>query len=59
MNSLRRLDIKYVKGIGPQRAELLTKQLDIRTAYDLVHHFPTSYLDRHNLPDIASIRGII
>lgn len=45
MESLRKLDIKYVKGIGPKRAELLTKQLGIVTAYDLLHHFPNSYLD--------------
>ena len=57
MNSLRRLDIKYVKGIGPQRAELLTKQLDIRTAYDLVHHFPTSYLDRTSIYTIRELAG--
>lgn len=57
MNSLRRLDIKYVKGIGPQRADLLTKQLDIRTAYDLVHHFPTSYLDRTSIYRISDLEG--
>ena len=57
MNSLRRLDIKYVKGIGPQRAELLTKQLGIKTAYDLVHHFPTSYLDRTSIYRIRDLEG--
>ena len=57
MNSLRHKEIQYVKGIGPQRAELLTKQLEIRTAYDLLHHFPTSYVDRttiYRIRDIAS-----
>lgn len=57
MNSLRRLDIKYVKGIGPQRADLLTKHLGIRTAYDLVHHFPHSYLDRTSIYKIREIEG--
>lgn len=57
MNSLRRLDIKYVKGIGPRRADLLTKHLDIRTAYDLVHHFPTSYLDRSTIYTIRELEG--
>lgn len=55
MNSLRRLDIKYVKGIGPQRADLLSKQLNIKTAYDLIHHFPTSYVDR---TQIYSVRDL-
>lgn len=55
MNSLRRLDIKYVKGIGPQRADLLSKHLKIKTAYDLVHHFPTSYLDRTQIYAIRDL----
>ena len=62
MNSLRHKEIQYVKGIGPQRAELLTKQLEIRTAYDLLHHFPTSYVDRttiYRIRDIASDEAAI
>ena len=57
MNSLRNLDIKYVKGIGPKRAELLTKELGIATAYDLVHHFPTSYVDRTSIYSIREFEG--
>ncbi len=57
MNSLRRTDIKFVKGIGPQRADLLSKQLNIRTAYDLLHHFPTSYLDRTSIYSIRELSG--
>ena len=63
MRSLRRLEITYVKGIGPKRGELLSKQLHIATAYDLVHHFPTSYIDRTTfysirelVPDVASVQ---
>ena len=46
MNRLRELDIKFLKGIGPKRAELLSKQLGIKTYRDLLFHFPTRYLDR-------------
>lgn len=46
MNSLRSFDIKYLKGVGPKRAELLTKELGICSAYDLLRHYPNSYLDR-------------
>lgn len=46
MNSLRSFDIKYLKGVGPKRAELLKKELGITSGYDLVRHFPTHYLDR-------------
>ena len=57
MNTLRNLDIKYVKGVGPKRAELLTKELGIATAYDLVHHFPTSYVDRTSVYRIRDFDG--
>ena len=42
MNSLRGIDIKFIKGIGPQRAQLLEKELGLRSVYDLLHHFPHS-----------------
>ncbi len=57
MEALRKIDIKYVKGIGPAKAELLTKELGIRTAYDLVHHFPHSYVDRSNFYKISEIQS--
>jgi len=57
MNSLRELDIKYVKGIGPKRAELLASQLGIHTAYDLLHHFPTHYIDRSTVYHIKDFEG--
>ena len=55
MNSQRRTEIKYVKGIGPRRAELLKKQLGISTAYDLLHHFPTGYVDRTTIYPIRDL----
>ena len=39
-------DIKYLKGFGPRRADMLEKNLGIRTYRDLLYHFPTSYVDR-------------
>lgn len=52
---LRQKEIKYVKGIGPARAELLQKQLGIRTVYDLLHHFPTGYIDRTSIYSIRDL----
>jgi ATP-dependent DNA helicase RecG len=49
VNRLRNLDIKYIKGIGPARAQLLEKQLNIHSAYDLIRHFPTHYVDRSKI----------
>ena len=55
MLSLRRLETKFIKGIGPTRAELLEKELGIRSAWDLLHHFPTSYVDRSRFYTIRDI----
>lgn len=38
--------IEYLKGVGPQRADLLKKELHIFTFGDLLHHFPFRYVDR-------------
>ena len=55
MNSLRTYDIKYLKGVGPKRAELLKNELGISTGYDLVRHFPTHYLDRSKVYTIREL----
>lgn len=38
--------IEYLKGVGPHRAELLKKELNLFTFGDLLHHFPFRYIDR-------------
>ncbi|MCX6291441.1 MAG: ATP-dependent DNA helicase RecG [Bacteroidetes bacterium] len=38
--------IEFLKGVGPQRSELLKKELGIRTFGDLLNHFPFRYVDR-------------
>lgn len=55
MDSLRKFDIKYLKGIGPRRAELLKKELGISSGYDLVRHYPSHYLDRSKVYRIADL----
>ena len=55
MTSLRTYDIKYLKGVGPRRAELLKKELGIATGYDLVRHYPTHYLDRSKVYTIKEL----
>lgn len=50
-------DIMYLKGIGPNRAALLRKELNIATVGDLLAHYPTSYLDRSQIYKIADLRG--
>ena len=47
-------DIKYLPGVGPKRAELLQKELGIRTFGDLIHFYPFRYIDRSTVIPISS-----
>ncbi len=38
--------IEYLKGVGPNRADLLRKEAGIFTYQDLLHFFPNRYIDR-------------
>src|SRR5690554_5444689 len=38
--------IEYLKGVGPQRAAVLKKELQIFTYKDLINFYPYKYLDR-------------
>ena len=57
MDRLRHTDIKFLRGIGPKRAELLEKNLGIRTYYDMLYHFPTHYVDRTKIRTISEFQG--
>ncbi len=46
MNTELQTPIDYLKGVGPNRAELLRKELGIHTYQDLINLFPNRYLDR-------------
>ena len=40
MFDLATRDIKYLPGVGPQRAAVLEKELGIRSLHDLLYYFP-------------------
>lgn len=46
MSEFLEQDIKFLPGVGPQRAELLKKELKIFTFNDLLYYFPYKYIDR-------------
>ena len=52
--------IAYLKGVGPNRAEVLRSELGISTYQDLLHLFPRRYIDRtqyhkiHELQDTGA-----
>ncbi|HPF10842.1 MAG TPA: ATP-dependent DNA helicase RecG [Flavobacteriaceae bacterium] len=48
--------IEYLKGVGPNRADLLKKELGIHTFQDLIHLFPNRYLDRTKYYRIAELQ---
>ncbi len=57
MKRLRATDVKFLKGVGPKRAEILAKEAGIHTCYDLLHYFPTHYVDRTQVYAIRSFSG--
>lgn len=57
MFDLTTRDIKYLQGVGPQRATLLNKELDIYSLHDLLYYFPYKYVDRSRLYYIHEIDG--
>jgi ATP-dependent DNA helicase RecG len=60
--------IEYLKGIGPQRAEMLKKELGIFIYRDLLTYYPFRYVDRtktHKINEVSEempyvqLRGVI
>ena len=47
--------IAYLKGIGPEKAALLKKELNIETYWDMLQHFPFRYIDRSKIMFCRSI----
>ena len=59
MNGTFEQDIKYLKGVGPRRAELLNKELNIFTFGDLLYYFPYKYIDKSRFYKINEINTTI
>ena len=57
MFDLSTRDIKYLQGVGPQRAAILNKELNIYSFRDLLYYFPYKYVDRSRLYYIHEIDG--
>jgi ATP-dependent DNA helicase RecG len=55
MSQLLDQEIKYLKGVGPKRAEMLGKELNIHTVGDLIYFFPYKYIDRSKIYTIREI----
>lgn len=57
MFDLTTRDIKYLSGVGPQRASVLNKELGIYSLHDLLYYFPYKYVDRSRIYYIQEIDG--
>jgi ATP-dependent DNA helicase RecG len=49
--------IEYLKGVGPQRAEMLKKELGVFTFGDLVYYYPFRYVDKSRFFKVKEING--
>ncbi|HUI33649.1 MAG TPA: ATP-dependent DNA helicase RecG [Dysgonamonadaceae bacterium] len=56
MNILQ-TDIQFVPGVGPKRASVLNKEIDIFTLEDLLRYYPYRYVDRSRLFYVHEIEG--
>ena len=54
---IEQLDVKFISGVGPQRANLLAKELDIHSVQDLLYYFPYKYVDRSQIYPINEVTG--
>jgi ATP-dependent DNA helicase RecG len=60
MNDFLSTPIEFLKGVGPQRAELLKKELNIHTFEQLLNHFPFRYIDKsfyNTISELPYIEG--
>ncbi len=55
MQNILDTEIKFLPGIGPKRAELLLKELNVATFGDFLYTFPFRYIDKTKIYTIAEI----
>lgn len=56
MLDLENRNITYLPGVGPKKAEVLRKEMDIVSYGDLLYYFPYKYIDRSRYYAIREIR---
>ncbi len=55
MSGILSQDIKFLSGVGPQKAIILNQELKIFTIGDLIYYFPYKYVDRTKFYAIREI----
>ena len=57
MFDLTTRDIKFLSGVGPQRAAVLNREAGIYSLHDLLYYFPYKYVDRSRIYTVREING--
>ena len=57
--NLLQTPIEYLKGVGPQRGELLRKEVGIHKYEDLINFFPNRYIDRTRYYKINELQNTV
>ena len=57
MSDFLNADIKYLKGVGEKRAQLLSKELGVANFRDLLYYFPFRHVDRSRFYSIGELSG--
>jgi len=57
MYSILDTPVEYLKGVGPQRAEMLKKELGIFTYTDLISYYPFRYIDKSKFFKVSEINS--
>lgn len=47
----------YLPGVGPKKAEVLQKEIEVFTLEDMIYYFPYKYIDRSKIFKIREING--
>ena len=58
MNNFLITPIEFLKGVGPAKAELLKKELNIFSFADLLYYYPFRYVDRSEFHKISELLSL-
>lgn len=57
MSDISNTDIKYLPGVGPKKAEIFNKEIDVFSVEDLFYYYPYKYIDKSRIYFIHEIDG--
>ncbi|MDR2810281.1 MAG: ATP-dependent DNA helicase RecG [Tannerellaceae bacterium] len=57
MMDIDKRSLMYLPGVGPKKAEILRKEVNVASFEDLLYYFPYRYVDRSRIYSIRSVTG--